>query len=114
MVGHHLEKQKTALWGKPRIEIFHILVDDPNIALNKRETKETKQFFSARHPPPHSIAKGKVSYVYLRVMQNIVLTPMFFDKFAILYEPMEECEVQDLTWHGLPIPKLAPNVTTYL
>ena len=65
-----------------------------------------------RNPPTQSIVKDKVLYVYLRVTQTIVYTPMFFDKFAILYEPMEEREVQDLTWHGLPISKLAPKVTT--
>ena len=37
---------------------------------------------------------------------------MFFDKFALLYEPMEEWEVQELTWHGLSILKLTPKVTT--
>ena len=42
----------------------------------------------------------------------MVLTPMFLDKFVVLYEPMEERVVQDLTWHGLPIPELAPKVTT--
>ena len=37
---------------------------------------------------------------------------MFFDKFAIFFEPMEEQLVQDLTWHGLSIPELAPKITT--
>ena len=36
---------------------------------------------------------------------------MFSDKFALLYEPMEEWAIQDLTWHGLPIPELVPKVT---
>ena len=51
-------------------------------------------------------------YVYLWVTQTVVLTPMCFDKFSLLYEPMEEQEVQDLTWHGLPTLELVPKVTT--
>ena len=42
----------------------------------------------------------------------MIVTPMFFDNHAILYEPMDNKEVQDLTWHGLPIPELAPKPTS--
>ena len=55
------------------------------------------------------VVKDKVLYVYLRISPTMIVTPMFFDKHAILYEPMEDWEVQDLTWHGSPIPKLAPK-----
>ena len=79
--------------------------------ISTRETGKTKHFFFARNPSPYLIVKDKVLYVYLRITQTIVLTPMFVDKFAILYKPMEEWEVQDLTWHGFSIPKLAPKVT---
>ena len=94
------------------LKASHILVDDPNIAFYKRETEKTKQFYLAENPLPHSIVKDKVLYVYLRVTQKVILIPIFFDKFSLLYEPMEEREVQDLTWHGLPIPELEPKVTT--
>ena len=42
----------------------------------------------------------------------MIATPMFFDNHDVLYKPMEERVVQDLTWHGLPIPKLAPKLTS--
>ena len=42
----------------------------------------------------------------------MIVTPMFFDNYATLYKPMEERAVQDLTWHGLPIPELAPRVAS--
>ena len=40
--------------------------------------------------------------------------PIFIDKFVVLYEPMDNRVVQDLTWHGMPILELAPMVTTSL
>ena len=40
----------------------------------------------------------------------MIVTPMFFDNHAILYEPMDNKEVQDLTWHGMPIFELKPKV----
>ena len=94
------------------LKVIHIPVDDPNMALYKWETNETKQCYFARNPPPPSVVKDKVLYVYLRISPTMIVTPMFFDKHAILYEPMEDREVQDLTWHGLPIPKLAPKPTS--
>ena len=58
------------------------------------------------------VVKDKVLYVYLRISPTMIVTPMFFDNHAILYEPMEDREVQDLTWHGLPIPELALKPTS--
>ena len=66
----------------------HILVDDSNLALYMREIEETKQFYFAKNPPLHTLFKDKMLYVYLRITQTNALTPMFFDKFALLYEPM--------------------------
>ena len=63
------------------LKVTHILVDDPNVALFKRETDETKQFYFARNPLPHLIIKDNVLYVYLRATHAIILTPKFFDKF---------------------------------
>ena len=40
------------------------------------------------------------------------LKPMFVDKFAVNYEHMEDRVAQDLTWHGLPIPEIAPKAAT--
>ena len=37
------------------------------------------------------------------------LKPMFVDRFAVNYEHMEGRIAQDLTWHGLPIPEIAPK-----
>ena len=48
----------------------------------------------------------------LWISLTMLVTLMFFDKFAILFEPMEERVVQDLTWHDLPILELAPKITT--
>jgi hypothetical protein len=39
------------------------------------------------------------------------LKPMFVDRFAVNYEHMEDRIAQDLTWHGLPIPEIAPKAT---
>ena len=78
-----------------------------------REIEETNQFYFAKNPPPHTLVKDKVLYVYSRITQTIALTPMFFDKFTLLYEPMEEQVVQDMTWnHGVPILELVPKVAT--
>ena len=87
--------------------MHHILVDDLNLALYRIETSEAKQFFMTKSPLPHMLAKDKVLYIYLRVMQTKAMTPIFFDKFAILYEPLELRALQDLTLHGMPVLKLA-------
>ena len=75
------------------LKAIYILVDDPNMALYKWETNKTKQCYFARNPPPHSVVKDKVLYVYLRIRPTMIVAPMFFDKHAILYEPMENKEV---------------------
>ena len=85
-------------------KVIHIPVDDPNIVLYKRETEETKQYYFAMNPPPHFVVKDKFLYVYLWISSTMIVTPMFFDNYVVLYKPMEERVVQDLTWHGLPIP----------
>ena len=74
--------------------------------------KETKKCYFPRNLPSHSIFKDKVLYVYLRISLTMIVTPMFFDNYVVLYKPMEERVVQDLTWHGLPFPKLAPKPTS--
>ena len=76
-----------------------------------REKKEVKQFFFEKSPPPHTIVKDKVLLISLRANQIVALMPMFFDKFAILYETIKMRAIQDFNWHGMPIPKLAPKVT---
>ena len=87
-------------------------MDDPNIALYKWEMEETKQCYFFRDPPTHFVVQDKVLYVYLQISPSMLVTPMFSNKFAILYEPMEEWVVKDLIWHGLPILELAPKTTT--
>ena len=72
-------------------------MDDLNLALYMRETSEAKQTFIIKSPPPHTLTKDKVLYTYLRVIQTMAMMPMFFDKFIILYEPIELNVVQDLT-----------------
>ena len=94
------------------VKFTDILVDDQDIALYMHESIESKQFFCTKNPPPHTLVKDKVLYAYMRVTQTMDLTPMFIDKFAILYEPMDNRAVQDLPWHGRPVPKFAPMVTT--
>ena len=94
------------------LKVIHVPVDDPNIAFYKRETEETKKCYFARNPPPHSIVKDKVLYVYLRISLTMIVTPTFFDNHCMLYKPMEERMVQVLTWHGLPILELAPKSTS--
>ena len=39
------------------------------------------------------------------------LKPMFVDRFPVNYEHMEDRIAQDLMWHGLPIPEIAPKAT---
>ena len=94
------------------LKVTHVPMDDPNIALYKSEMEDTKQCYFARNPPPHAIVKDKVLDVYLWTSMTMLVTPMFFDKFAILLEPMEERIVQDLTWHGLAILELAHKIKT--
>ena len=94
------------------LKVIHNPVDDPNIAIYKREKEQTKQCYFARNPPPHFVVKDKVLYVYLRISLTMIVTPMCLDNYVVLYKPMEERVVQDLTWHGLPIPKLAPKPTS--
>ena len=50
--------------------------------------------------------------MYLQGMNTLKITPSIVDKFGIIYEPIEERKVQEMTWHGLPIPKLAPRVAS--
>ena len=51
-------------------------------------------------------------YVYLQGMNTTKITPSIVDKFGIIYEPMEERMAQGMTWHGLPIPELAPRIAS--
>ena len=88
------------------IKVTCILVDDQDIALYMRESMESKQSFCTKNPPPHTLVKDKVLYAYMRVTQTMDLTLMFIDKFVVLYEPMDNRAMQDLTFHGTPIPKL--------
>ena len=88
------------------LKVIHVSVDDPNIAFYKWEMEETKQCYFVRNPPPYSAVKDKVLYVYLQISPTMIVTPMFFDNYAVLYK---EWVILDLTWHGLPIPKLAPK-----
>ena len=37
---------------------------------------------------------------------------IFVDRFSVNYEHMEDRIAQDLTWHGLPIPEIAPKAAT--
>ena len=89
------------------LKVIHIPVDDPNIAFYKREVEEIKQCYFARNPPPHFVVKDKFLYVYLQISPTMIVIPMFFDNYVVLYKPMEEQVVQDLTWCGFPILELA-------
>ena len=51
-------------------------------------------------------------YTYLQGMNTSKVTRSIVDKFGIVYEPMEERKVQGMTWHGLPIPELAPRAAS--
>ena len=42
------------------LEITHVPMDDPNIALYKREIKDTKKCKYAKNYTPHAIVKDKV------------------------------------------------------
>ena len=54
----------------------------------------------------------KVLYVYLQGMNTMKIIPSIVEKFGMVYEPMEERMAQGMTWHGLPISKLAPRTTS--
>ena len=94
------------------LKVTHIPVDDLNLALYMRETEEAKKFSFIKNPLSHTLVKNNILYVYLRETRTIALTPIFFGKFSLLYEPMEEWAVKDLTWNGLPILELAPKVVS--
>ena len=87
-------------------------VDDPSLVVYVRESEDSKNCYYSRNPEPHTIQEHKVLYIYLRDWQAMSLKPMFVDKFAVNYEHMEDRVAQDLTWHGLPIPKIAPKSAT--
>ena len=59
------------------VKVTRILMDDQDIALYMRKSIESKQFFYAKIPPPHTLVKDKVLYAYMRVTQTMDLTPMF-------------------------------------
>ena len=103
-------KEYSKLKFLKTMRVTHISVDDLTLKLYMRETEEVKHLFSIMIPPPHTIFKDKVLYIYLRVSQIMALTPIFFDKFAILYESIELRAVQDFIWHKMPILELAPQV----
>ena len=50
--------------------------------------------------------------MYLQGMNTMKIIPSIVDKFGIVYEPMEERMAQGMTWHGLPIPELAPRIAS--
>ena len=80
------------------VKVTHILVDDQDIALYMRKPIESKQFFNAKTPSPHSLVKKKVLYSYMRVTQTMDSMPMFIHMFVVvIYEPMDNKAMQDLT-----------------
>ena len=88
-------KESPKLKFLSALRVTHILVDELTLALYMREMEEVKQFLFSKSPPPHTIVKDKVSYIFLRVNQIVALMPMVFDKFSI--EPIELRAVQDFT-----------------
>ena len=77
-----------------------------------RELEDTTNCYFSRNPEPHTIQEHKVLYIYLQYWQAMSLKSMFVDKFAVNYEHMEDRVALDLTWHGLPIPEIAPKAAT--
>ena len=72
------------------IKVHHMKVDDPNIALYVKESEEILSCYYTSNPIPNTIENEKVLYVYLEGMLTMKLTPIFLDKFCIIYEPMEQ------------------------
>ena len=68
--------------------------------------------YYSRNPEPHTIQEYRVLCIYLRDWQAMSLKPMFVEKFFVIYEHMDNQVVQDLMWHGLPIPEIAPKAAT--
>ena len=66
------------------------MIDDPNIVLYVKETKESFNCYYVRNPNPSTIEIDKVLYMYYKGMFTMELTSIFLDKFGITYEPMEQ------------------------
>ena len=94
------------------MKVRHIQVDDLNIVLYVRETNNYQSCYFTKKIESSTIEMEKVIYVYLQGMNIVKITPSIVDKFGIVYEPMEEMMAQGMTWHGLPIPELAPRTTS--
>ena len=94
------------------MKVRHIQIDDPNIVLYVRETDNYQSCYVTKKGDPSTIETEKVLYVYLQGMNTMKITPSIVDKFGIIYEPMEERMAQGMTWHGFPIPELAPRVAS--
>ena len=91
------------------IKVKRVPMDDMSLAVYVRESKDSKNCYYFRNPEPHNIQEHKVLYIYLQNWQAMSLKPMFVDKFAVNYEHMEDRVTQDLTWHGLSTPEIAPK-----
>ena len=47
------------------IKVHHIMIDDANIVLYVKETKESLNCYYAKNPTPNTMESEKVLYVYL-------------------------------------------------
>ena len=94
------------------MKVHHIQVDDPNIVLYVWEIENYQSCYFTKKIDSSTIEAEKVLYVYLQGMNTMKITPSIVDKFKIIYEPMEERMAQGMTWHGLPIPELAPRIAS--
>ena len=94
------------------IKVQLIKINDPSIAVYVQESDEVKTCYFTKTLDLGTIHEEKVLYIYLKGTNTLKLNPVFFDKYGVLYKPMEQRVVRSLSWQGLPIPELAPKPTS--
>ena len=65
-----------------------------------RDTDEFFHCYFTRYIDPSTIKKKKILYVYLEGGFSKLTTPLFVDKYGVVFETMEMTAAKGLTWQG--------------
>ena len=82
------------------IRVRHRPVDDPSMEVYVRDTDEFFHCYFTRYIDPSTIEKKKILYVYLEGGFSKLTTPLFVDKYGVVFETMEMTAARGLTWQG--------------
>ena len=63
-------------------------MDDPTIAVYVQESDELKTCYFTKMPDLSTIQEEKTLHIYLEGTNTLKLSPIFLDKYGVLYEPM--------------------------